>query len=148
MRVFPFLRERFLELAVLRTKGWLVAPLALPVLPLLIPVGVFYQGRDKGDQNRSRGRVQYLLTAMEGGGQVQAVTFWMSLGLNDAPEMVTGSRTIVLISQKDLAAGRGTARSSVPGEAGESFAAGPSQNKKRRKKFGLSTMTTESKQAV
>lgn len=79
---------------------------------------------------------------------MQAVTFWMSLGLNDAPEMVTGSRTIVLISQKDLAAGRGTARSSVPGEAGESFAAGPSQNKKRRKKFGLSTMTTESKQAV
>lgn len=56
---------------------------------------------------------------MRGRGQVLAVTFWMALGLNDSPEKVTGTRTIVLISQKDLAAGLGTAQSSYPREDGE-----------------------------
>lgn len=42
LRVFPFLRERCLELAVLRTKEWLVSQLPLLVLPLLIPMGVLY----------------------------------------------------------------------------------------------------------
>lgn len=33
-------------------------------------------------------------------------------------------------------------------EDGKQFIAGLSQNKRRRKKFGLSTMTTKTKQAV
>lgn len=44
---------------------------------------------------------------------MQTVTLWMSLDLNDSPEMVAGTRTIVFISQHNLDAGLGTARSGL-----------------------------------
>lgn len=37
------------------------------------------------------------------------MTPWMSFGLNDSPEMDTGTQTIVLLSEHNVGAGLGTA---------------------------------------
>ena len=47
-----------------------------------------------------------------GEGEVQTVSPCLSLDLNNSPEKVAGTRSIVFISRHNLAAGLGTARSS------------------------------------
>lgn len=81
-------------------------------------------------------------------GEVPTVTLWMSFGLNDSPEMEAGTGTMVPISEHNLDAALGTAGPASKGEDGERSAAGPSQNKRRRKKPGFSTMTTKTKRAA
>lgn len=76
------------------------------------------------------------------------VTLWMSSGLNDSPEKEAGTRTMAPISEHNLDAALGTAGPASKGEDGELSAARPSQNKRRRGKPGLSTMTTETKRAA